>query len=130
VRSLLTHQPTLPLTKTPLPLTSTHLNPHSSSTTTKTPNPANPSASAGSEATTSKKGQEVILVGTGRAIEKVLSLGLFFQGQADCWVRVGTGSVGAVDDVVGGEEEEGEGEGEGETRVRRVSAVEVGVRLR
>lgn len=35
-----------------------------------------------------------------------------------------------MDDVVGGEEEEGEGEGEGETRVRRVSAVEVGVRLR
>ena len=46
------------------------------------------------------KGEEVILKGTGRAVEKVLALGLFFQGQADCRVRVGTGSVGAVDDLV------------------------------
>ena len=75
------------------------------------------------------KGEEVILKGTGRAVEKVLALGLFFQGQTDCRVRVGTGSVGAVDDLVE-KGDDGDGEGEEETRVRRVSVVEVGVYLR
>ena len=71
-----------------------------------------------------------MLKGTGKAVEKVLALGLFFQGQRDCRIRVGTGSVGAVDDVVVGDEEDAEGDGEEETRVRRVSVMEVGVRLK
>ena len=73
--------------------------------------------------------EEVVLKGTNRAIDKVLQLGLFFQGQGDVKVRIGTGSVGVVDDIEveegGAEEEEVE-----ETRVRRVSVVEVGVSLK
>lgn len=48
-------------------------------------------------------------------------------------MRVGTGSVGAVDDVEwedGVEEGDEEGDGVEGTRVRRVSAVEIGVGLR
>ena len=37
---------------------------------------------------------------TNKAIENVLGLALFFQGQEDCRVRLKTGSVGVVDDIV------------------------------
>ncbi|KAL8710560.1 MAG: hypothetical protein Q9225_007265 [Loekoesia sp. 1 TL-2023] len=47
-----------------------------------------------------KQKEEVILKATNRAIEKALGLGLFFQGQDDCRVRLRTGSLGTVDDVV------------------------------
>ena len=84
-----------------------------------------------------RKGKEpeaVVLKGTNRAIEKVLGLGLYFQGQDDCMVRLRTGSVGVVDDIVQDEEEGGEEEGEGEelpeSRVRKISVVEVAVTLK
>ena len=75
-------------------------------------------------------GETVVLKASGRAIERVLSLGLYFQGQGDLWVRVRTGSVGVVDDVVveerGGDEgKEGEEVEVPETRIRRTSVVEV-----
>ncbi|KAL9021370.1 MAG: hypothetical protein Q9180_008610 [Flavoplaca navasiana] len=47
-----------------------------------------------------KEPEEVILKATNRAIEKALGLGVFFQGQGDVRVRLRTGSVGAVDDIV------------------------------
>lgn len=47
-----------------------------------------------------KEPEEVILKATNRAIEKALGLGVFFQGQDDVRVRLRTGSVGAVDDIV------------------------------
>ncbi|KAL8675213.1 MAG: hypothetical protein Q9168_000333 [Polycauliona sp. 1 TL-2023] len=47
-----------------------------------------------------KEPEEVILKATNRAIEKALGLGIFFQGQGDVRVRLRTGSVGAVDDIV------------------------------
>ena len=47
-----------------------------------------------------KEIEEVTLKGTGRAIEKVLGLGLYFQGQDDCQIRLRTGTVGVVDDIV------------------------------
>ncbi|KAL8875200.1 MAG: hypothetical protein Q9198_006405 [Flavoplaca austrocitrina] len=47
-----------------------------------------------------KQPEEVILKATNRAIEKALGLGVFFQGQGDVRVRLRTGSVGAVDDIV------------------------------
>jgi len=68
--------------------------------------------------------EQVVMKGTGKAIEKVLALGVWFQGLEGVEVRVRTSSVGAVDDVVGEEVEEG-----GESRVRRVSCLEVGVAL-
>ncbi len=61
---------------------------------------------------------------TGKAVEKLLRLAVHFQGEEGIRVRVGTGSVGAVDDVVGEA-----GEETGESRVRRMSCLEVGVRL-
>ena len=67
--------------------------------------------------------EEVIVKATGKAIERCLQVGLWAMQQEDLRVEVRTGSVGAVDDVV----EEG---GEVESRVRRVSCLEVRVRLR
>jgi ribonuclease P/MRP protein subunit POP7 len=46
-----------------------------------------------------KQGEEVFVKATGKAIERALEIGLFFQQQADCKVRVTTGSVEVVDDV-------------------------------
>jgi len=66
--------------------------------------------------------EEVLLKGTGKAIQKVLQVALYFQEQEDCMVRIRTGSVGAVDDI-----ETAEGE---ESRVRRTSMIEVAVSLR
>ena len=81
-----------------------------------------------------KKAEAVVLKGTNRAIEKVLELGLYFQRQDDCMVRLRTGSVSVVDDIVQEEEEGGEEDGEGEelpeSRVRKISVVEVAVTLR
>jgi ribonuclease P/MRP protein subunit POP7 len=78
--------------------------------------------------------EEILLKGTGRAVEKVLRLAVWFQGEEGrdegVNVVVRTSSVGAVDDVVvkkGEEEEEVE---EDETRIRRVSCLEVGISLR
>ncbi|KAI1439959.1 Rpp20 subunit of nuclear RNase MRP and P-domain-containing protein [Annulohypoxylon stygium] len=71
---------------------------------------------------------EVVVSGTGRAIQKVLEVALFFQKQNDCIVQMKTGSVGAIDDVVQeGDEEWG---GEGEERVRMMSSLEASIRLR
>ena len=84
--------------------------------------------------------EEVVLKGSGRAIAKVLEMGVFFQADqtkgGPYKVRVRTGGVGAVDDVVmddGGEEgggKDGEGEEVEESRVRKVPVVEVGVSLK
>ncbi|KAH7333077.1 Rpp20 subunit of nuclear RNase MRP and P-domain-containing protein [Rhexocercosporidium sp. MPI-PUGE-AT-0058] len=75
-----------------------------------------------------KRDEEVVIKGTGRAIEKVVRLAAWWDGQSDVRVVVRTGSVGAVDDII---QEDGEGGGEvEESRVRRVSCLEVGIRLR
>ena len=70
----------------------------------------------------------MILKATGKAIEKLLRLTIWFQEQEDLTVRVRTGSVGAVDDVVG-VDVEGE-EMEESSRVRRASCLEVLVGFR
>lgn len=81
-----------------------------------------------------RDGEEVILKGTGKAIQKVLTLAAWFQdeAQSDLGVKVvlRTSSVGAIDDVVRRDEEEGEDNVGAETRVRRVSCLEVGISLR
>ena len=71
------------------------------------------------------KGVEVLVTGTGRALEKVLGVAGWFEGQGDCVVEIRTGTVGTVDDVV-----DEDGEEEEESRVRRVSCLEVVVRLK
>ena len=85
-------------------------------------------------------GEEIILKGTGKAIQKVLALAAWFQDEAqhELGVKVvlRTSSVGAIDDVVhkdagenteGAEDNADEGD---ETRIRRVSCLEVGISLR
>ena len=44
-------------------------------------------------------GEEVLLKGTGKAIQKVMELGLWFQQREEYVVRLRTGSVGAIDDI-------------------------------
>lgn len=99
-----------------------------------------------------------MLKGVGRAIEKVLNMAMYFQKGGDVRVRIWTGGVGVVDDIVEVEkptrkkkkqkkngvmerdegeedvemdEENGEGEEEElpETQVRKLSVVEVGISL-
>lgn len=71
---------------------------------------------------------EVLVLATGRAIEKAVNVGSFFQKQRDCIVQLRTRSVAAVDDVViEGEEDFPFGD---ETRKRMVSCLEVSIRLR
>ncbi|KAE9372758.1 hypothetical protein N431DRAFT_466995 [Stipitochalara longipes BDJ] len=70
-------------------------------------------------------GEEVVLKATGKAIEQLLGVALFFQQENGVKVELRTGSVGAVDDVV---EREGGAE-TGESQVRRASCLEVGIRL-
>ncbi|RYP44781.1 hypothetical protein DL768_008792 [Monosporascus sp. mg162] len=43
---------------------------------------------------------EVLVLATGRAIEKAVNVASFFQKQRDCVVQLRTTSVGAVDDVI------------------------------
>jgi len=82
------------------------------------------------------KAEEVVMKATGRAIERLLQLAIWFQGQDDCVIRIRTGSVGTVDDVVAKNSDvdrapDGEEEVEiEESRVRRTSSLEVWVGLR
>ena len=95
------------------------------------------------------RGEEVLIKGTGKAIQKVLQLAIWWQGQEGVKVVIRTGSVGAVDDVVLREGKGGDGDGDGdgdvdgveggaedegdevlESRVRRTSCLEVGISLR
>ncbi|KAL1637384.1 hypothetical protein SLS56_000522 [Neofusicoccum ribis] len=78
--------------------------------------------------------EEVVVKATGKAIEKAMSLALFFQQQEDCRITLRTGTVDAIDDIVeqplakrqmADDEEELP-----ETRTRRVSLLEIVVTLR
>ncbi|EMC98411.1 hypothetical protein BAUCODRAFT_425308 [Baudoinia panamericana UAMH 10762] len=100
--------------------------------------------------------EEVWIKGTGKAVRRVMEMGLWFQQREEYAVRLRTGSVGAIDDVeVEGAEAEAEAESEAgnvetekrdvveqakdpvlvpvpvpETRIRYVSVLEVAVSLR
>ena len=77
-----------------------------------------------------KAGAEVLVLGTGRAIEKTLNVAAWFNRQKDCRVTLRTRTLGAVDDVIMGETEGGEEGEEDQARVRMVSCLEVVIRLR
>ena len=93
---------------------------------------------ARTNASTGKEPEEVILKATNRAIQNVLGLALFFQGQDDCRVQLSTGTVGVVDDIVESTapkafetvEVEDEQEELPESRVRKASFVEVAISLK
>lgn len=74
-----------------------------------------------------RKLEEVTVKGTGKAIEKVLRLAMYFQGQDDVTVKLRTTSVGAIDDVVSKDGDEDVVE---ESRIRRTSCLEVAINLR
>ena len=88
-------------------------------------------------------GEEVFVKATGRAIERALKVGLYFQNESDCRVRVETGSVTAVDDIEirTSKKQDGGGDGDAageaaededlpETRLRTVSSVTVAIGLK
>lgn len=71
-------------------------------------------------------GTEVVVLGTGKAVEKVLGVASWFENERDCRVELRTRTVGTVDDVV----VEEEGGVEDESRVRKLSCLEATIRLR
>ncbi|GKT99052.1 unnamed protein product [Fusarium langsethiae] len=66
----------------------------------------------------------VTVMGTGKAIEKTLSLAGWFEQEGDCEVEIKTGTVGTVDDVVA------EGDEEDESRLRKLNCLEVLIKLK
>ncbi|KAI5380653.1 hypothetical protein J4E82_000610 [Alternaria postmessia] len=77
----------------------------------------------------------------GRAIPRALELGLHFQSEEDCWVKIDLGNVSAIDDIeVESRDATGEGSGEPgdeaeaddvpETRIRTLSSVTVSIGLK
>jgi len=78
------------------------------------------------------KSEAVYIRATGKAIEKAMNLGVYFQGQDVYRVSLRTGWVGAIDDVEYKKKdgENGEEEVVEEARVRRTSMLEVAVSLR
>lgn len=81
-------------------------------------------ALARSEAS-SGDGAVVQVMGTGRAVEKVLSVASWFEQQGDCSVEVRTKTVATVDDVV-----VEDGDVEDVSRLRKMSCLELSIRLR
>ncbi|KAM4065598.1 rpp20 subunit of nuclear RNase MRP and P domain-containing protein [Hirsutella rhossiliensis] len=79
----------------------------------------------GADADSGTSATAVTVMGTGKAVQKTLSLASWFEQKADCAVEIKTATVGTVDDVLV------EGlEGDDESRVRRLSCLEVVVRLK
>lgn len=74
------------------------------------------------EADSREKGEKVLVKGTGKAIQRVLEIAAFFEGDGSLDVRLRTGSVGAVDDLIDGEDVTEDG-----VRLRRVSVLEVAI---
>lgn len=79
--------------------------------------------------------ESVYLKATGRAIPRALEIGVHFQGEEDCGVRVEMGSVSAIDDIEvkepGEEKQDGDDEEElPETRIRTLSSVTVSIVLK
>ncbi|SMR61823.1 unnamed protein product [Zymoseptoria tritici ST99CH_1A5] len=87
--------------------------------------------------------EEVVIKGTGKAIQKVLELGCWFQQRGEVYdVKIRTGTAKAVDGIeynepeAEGEEldkmglEDGNGEDLPEARIRHISVLEVCVSLR
>jgi len=77
---------------------------------------------------------DVVLVGTGKAIAKLIDLGAFFMSEKELMVLVRTRSVKSIDDVIPRDDDEAEDadvdeEPEQQTsRIRYISCMEVGIR--
>ncbi|KAJ3498838.1 hypothetical protein NLG97_g817 [Lecanicillium saksenae] len=80
--------------------------------------------------TNAEYGAIVTLMGTGKAVEKTLSLASWFEEQPDCNVAVRTRSVATVDDITVAEDSDAVDQEEDESRLRRLSCLEVVVSLK
>ncbi|KAK4234137.1 ribonucleases P/MRP protein subunit POP7 [Achaetomium macrosporum] len=97
----------------------------------KVAKPNNSSSSGGGGGRSQKGGIEdalddVVLVATGKAIQKAVEVGGFFTRERELVVLVRTRTLQAVDDVV--VEDEDAADVEDQVRVRNVSCIEVGIR--
>ncbi|KAF7549768.1 hypothetical protein G7Z17_g6155 [Cylindrodendrum hubeiense] len=70
-------------------------------------------------------GGVVVVMGTGRAVERTLSVASWFEQQGDCLVEVRTRTVGTIDDVIVEDEDV-----ENESRLRKMSCLEVSIKLK
>lgn len=72
---------------------------------------------------------EIVLKGTGKAIAKAMSLALWFQQRVEYNVRIETGTVGAIDDIIPPEGEDAQMQDEGEdipeSRIRYASTIQI-----
>ncbi|TKA78249.1 hypothetical protein B0A55_04778 [Friedmanniomyces simplex] len=68
--------------------------------------------------------EEVLIKGTGKAISKVLEMGVWFQQRPEYVVRLRTGSVAAIDDIEIGDDAEGDGEAEHDASILEVTEAE------
>ncbi|KXX82329.1 Ribonucleases P/MRP protein subunit POP7 [Madurella mycetomatis] len=83
------------------------------------------SEAAGSEGFIEDALDDVVLIATGKAIQKVIEIGCFFQREKELIVSTRTRTLQAIDDVVMQDED---AEEEDQVRVRNVSCIEVGIR--
>ncbi|KAL5628051.1 hypothetical protein BROUX41_002799 [Berkeleyomyces rouxiae] len=72
-------------------------------------------------------GKTVVVMGTGKAIEKTLSVASWFSQENDCVVNVKTKTITTIDDVV---PEDDDIFADGETRRRNLSCLAVSITLR
>jgi ribonuclease P/MRP protein subunit POP7 len=77
-----------------------------------------------SGSTKADKVDDVVLIGTGRAIQRTVELGAYFTRNKDYVVGARTRTLKAIDDVVMPEDVDEEDQ----ARVRFVSCLEVGIR--
>ncbi|KAL7800086.1 Rpp20 subunit of nuclear RNase MRP and P domain-containing protein, partial [Trichoderma ceciliae] len=81
---------------------------------------------SGSDAT---RGAVVSVMGTGKAIEKTLSVASWFEQQGDCVVKIRTRTIGTVDDVVPEDADDAFGAADSESRLRKLNCLEVVISL-
>lgn len=70
-------------------------------------------------------GVVVTVMGTGRAVDKTVRLASWFEQQGDCIVEMRTRTVATVDDVI-----VPDGDEEDESRVRKMSCLELSIKLK
>ncbi|KAK3367321.1 Rpp20 subunit of nuclear RNase MRP and P-domain-containing protein [Lasiosphaeria ovina] len=75
---------------------------------------------------------DVVMVATGRAIQKAVEIGAFFTREKELLVVPRTRSLAVIDDIVLDDDtlSGGEADGEDQVRVRNISALEIGIRWR
>lgn len=84
------------------------------------------STASGARTAVGKERECVYVKATGRAIPRALEVGVYFQGQSDCGVRVRMGNVKAIDDIEVLPEDGEDKDGTGDVDMRDVAGDENG----